>query len=87
MHWESLLLIQSHKFIAKARRNYKDEKISPTVNPDAVKIMCSMCLQLDMTMETRDQAEGYLHAVYPDDAEPVYVRAPQYLDKILKNNP
>ena len=65
----------------------KDEKISPTVNPDAVKIMCSLCLQLDMAMETRDQAGGYLHAVYPDDAEPVYVRAPQYLDKILKNNP
>ena len=30
----------------------KDEKISPTVNPDAVKIICSLCLQLDMTMGT-----------------------------------
>ena len=65
----------------------KDEKISPTVNPDAVKIMCSLCLQLDMSMETRDQAGGYLHAVYPEDAEPVYVRRPDHLDTILKNNP
>ena len=65
----------------------KDSKISPTVNPDAVKIMCSMCLQLDMSMETRDQAGGYLHAEYPDDAEPVYVRVPDYLDEILVDSP
>ena len=38
-------------------------------------------------METRDQAGGYLYAVYPDDAEQIYVKAPQYLDKILENNP
>ena len=65
----------------------KDEKISPTVNPDAVKIMCGLCLQLDMTMETRDQAGGYLHAEYPDDEEPVYVRVPDHLDSILKDSP
>ena len=59
----------------------KDEKISPTVNPDAVKIMCSLCLQLDMTMETRDQAGGYLHVVHLDNAEPIYARAPQYLER------
>ena len=65
----------------------KDSKISPTVNPDAVKIMCSMCLQLDMSMETRDQAGGYLHAVYPEDADPVYVRIPDYLNEILVDSP
>ncbi len=65
----------------------KDEKISPTVNPDAVKIMCALCLQLDMTMETRDQAGGYLHAEYPEDEEPVYVRVPDHLDSILKDHP
>ena len=65
----------------------RDEKISPTVNPDAVKIMCALCLQLDMTMETRDQAGGYLHAEYPDDEEPVYVRIPDHLHVILKDHP
>ena len=57
------------------------------VSPDAVKIMCSMCLQLDMSMEERYQAGGYLHAEYPDDAEPVYVRVPDYLNEILVDSP
>ena len=38
-------------------------------------------------METRDQAGGYLHAEYPDEAEPVYVRVPDYLDEILVDSP
>jgi len=54
---------------------------------DAVKIMCSMCLQLDMSMEERCQAGGYLHAEYSDDAEPVYVRVPDYLNEILVDSP
>ena len=65
----------------------RDEKISPTVNPDAVKIMCAMCLQMDMSMETRDQAGGYLHAEYPEEEVPVYVRVPDHLDSILKDHP
>ena len=56
-------------------------------SPDAVKIMCSMSLQLDMSMETRDQAGGYLHAEYPDDVEPLYVRVPDYLNEILVDSP
>jgi len=56
-------------------------------SPDAVKIMCSMCLQLDMSMEERCQAGGYLHAECPDDAEPVYVRVPDYLNEILVDSP
>ena len=40
-----------------------------------------------MSMETRDQAGGYLHAEYPDDAEPVYVRVPGYLNEILVDSP
>jgi len=39
-----------------------------------------------MDMETRDQVGGYLHAEYPDDKEPVYVRIPDHLDRVLKNN-
>jgi len=38
-------------------------------------------------METRDQAGGYLHAVYPEDADPVYVRIPDYLNEILVDSP
>ena len=38
-------------------------------------------------METRDQAGGYLHAVHPEDADPVYVRIPDYLNEILVDSP
>ena len=38
-------------------------------------------------METRDQAGGYLHAEYPDDEEPVYVRMSDHLNVLLKDHP
>ena len=51
---------------------------------DAVRIMCALALQVVMTMETRDQTGGYLHAEYPEDSELVYVKIPDKLHTVFK---